>query len=135
MSLSTRSERVRSVNHQWSDVVRWLAAHETFTYAFVSSFALALLRTRTPEAWVRLGERFPRLQGLVRVLRGLGVDPVKVLRGLAQLLEGNASERSAESMRVTDEPEQGRETSVPPEPGEGATTHESTGAIEDQGQR
>lgn len=84
------------MNHLWPSVVRWIAAHETITYAVVSSVALALLRTRTPEAWLALGERFPRLQGVIRVLRGLGVDPVKVLRGVAQLLEGKALRRAAE---------------------------------------
>lgn len=115
--------------------MRWIAAHETITYAFVSSFALALLRTRTPEAWILLGERFPRLQGLIRALRGLGVDPVKVLRGLVQLLDGRSAERGQtlpSDAPQTDACATERETTVPSAPVEPAPEGSSSGETEER---
>jgi hypothetical protein len=72
-------------------LVRWVVSHETLAWWALSAFALAILRTRTAEEWVALGQQFPRIQGLIRALRGIGVDPVKVVRGLTQALVGRAA--------------------------------------------
>lgn len=54
-----------------------------------------LLNLRTPEQWVALGERSPRLQGLLRFARGAGLDPVKALQGIEQMLTGVVTPDSA----------------------------------------
>ena len=50
---------------------------------------------QTPEQWVALGERSPRLQGLLRFARGAGLDPVKALQGIEQMLTGVVTPDSA----------------------------------------
>ncbi len=70
---------------------QWCVDHELLVWTIVSLVVLPLLRARTPEDWVSLGERYPRVQGAIRMLRGLGIDPVKVVAGLYQMLAGRAS--------------------------------------------
>ena len=70
--------------------LEWLRAHALAAWPVVSLVLILILRTRTPEAWVALGERQPRLQGLIRALRAVGLDPVKLVAGLAQLVTGRA---------------------------------------------
>jgi hypothetical protein len=50
---------------------------------------------QTPEQWVSLGERFPRVQGFFRFLRGAGLDPVKAVQGLVQMVTGTVTPDSA----------------------------------------
>ena len=50
---------------------------------------------QTPEQWVSLGERFPRVQGFFRFLRGAGLDPVKAVQGLVQMITGTVTPDSA----------------------------------------
>ena len=69
----------------------WLKAHALLAWPLVSALLILVFRTRTPEEWVRLGETQPRIQGLLRLLRGVGLDPVKALEGLSQLLTGRTS--------------------------------------------
>jgi Tfp pilus assembly protein PilN len=68
----------------------WLRTHGVAAWPALSLVLILVLRTRTPEAWVALGERQPRLQGLIRALRAAGLDPVKLVAGLAQLVTGRA---------------------------------------------
>lgn len=69
-------------------VLDWFVDHELALWTIASIIVLPLLRARTPEDWINLGERHPRIQGAIRFLRGVGVDPVKVLSGLVQMLTG-----------------------------------------------
>lgn len=59
-------------------------------WPYITAFLLLALRTRTPAAWVALGEKHPRTQGLIRALRGAGLDPVKLLQGLVQIVTAKA---------------------------------------------
>jgi hypothetical protein len=59
-----------------------------------SAVLVVLLRARTPEQWVALGEQRPRLQGAIRLLRALGVDPVKAIAALSQIVTGRAPARA-----------------------------------------
>ena len=70
--------------------LEWLRTHALAAWPVVSLVLILVLRTRTPEAWVALGERQPRVQGLIRALRAVGLDPVKLVAGLAQLVTGRA---------------------------------------------
>lgn len=56
----------------------------------ITAVLLLVLRARTPAAWVALGEKHPRTQGLIRALRGAGLDPVKVVTGLVQVVTARA---------------------------------------------
>jgi len=75
-----------------------------------SAILVLLLRARTPEAWVALGERSPRAQGAIRLLRALGVDPVKAVAAVVQIATGRAPARA---VAVADAV---RETLAPPSP-------------------
>lgn len=77
-----------------------------------SAVLVLLLRARTPEAWVALGERSPRVQGAIRLLRALGVDPVKAVAALQQIVSGRAPARAVAIADAV------RETLAPPSPPE-----------------
>lgn len=76
-----------------------------------SAILILLLRSRTPEQWVALGEKRPRVQGAIRLLRALGVDPVKAVAALQQIVTGRAPARA---LAVADAV---RETLAPAPPG------------------
>ena len=75
-----------------------------------SAVLVLLLRARTPEQWVALGEKRPRIQGAIRLLRALGVDPVKAVAAVVQIVSGRAPARA---VAVADAV---RETLAPPPP-------------------
>ncbi len=79
-----------------SPALEWLRAHALAAWPALSLVLILILRTRTPEAWVALGERHPRVQGLIRALRAAGLDPAKLVAGLAQALTGRAPVDSRE---------------------------------------
>jgi len=56
--------------------------------AWLLATLLAIYRTRTPAQWIALGERLPRVQGLIRLARGAGLDPARVIEGVEQVLTG-----------------------------------------------
>lgn len=64
-----------------------LAAHPAIAAWALASLA-ALYRSHTPAQWVAMGERIPRVQGLLRLARGAGLDPVRALEGAAQVVTG-----------------------------------------------
>lgn len=68
-------------------------------WPFVSALLVLAFRTRTPAEWIALGERSPRIQGAIKMLRGAGLDPPKVLEGAVQVFTGRLP---AESMRIVD---------------------------------
>jgi hypothetical protein len=41
-----------------------------------------VLHFKTPEQWVALGEKYPRLQNIIRVMRAVGLDPVKLVTSI-----------------------------------------------------
>lgn len=57
----------------------------------LSAVINGLLRTRTDEEWVALGETKPRIAGLIKVMRGLFIDPVKVVRGIRMIIQGKTT--------------------------------------------
>jgi len=73
-----------------TSALEWLRAHALAAWPALSLTLILALRTRTPEAWVALGERHPRVQGLIRALRAAGLDPAKLVAGLVQLVTGRA---------------------------------------------
>lgn len=63
-----------------SEILDWLSSHWTAAWPVVSAVLILVLRSRTPAEWVALGERSPRWQGVVRLLRAVGLDPPVAVR-------------------------------------------------------
>jgi hypothetical protein len=63
---------------------------ETIALAWpiVSGVINVVLRTRTPEEWVELNDRSPRLAAFTRLLRAIGVDPVKMVKAIGDMVSG-----------------------------------------------
>ena len=65
----------------------------TFALAWpiVSAVLNVILRTRTPEEWVERCEKQPRLAAFTRLVRSIGLDPVKMVKALGELVAGGKS--------------------------------------------
>lgn len=72
----------------------WAREHWSLAWPVVSAVLVLVLRSRTPEEWIALGERSPRAQGAIRLVRALGLDPIKALAALSQIVTGRAPSRS-----------------------------------------
>ena len=77
-------------------ILEWLYAHAVALWPIVSALLIIALRARTPEEWVAMGERSPRVQGVIRLLRAVGLDPAKALSALAQIVTGRAPSRAVQ---------------------------------------
>lgn len=71
-----------------AEVIAFALALKPYLWPVCSGVLVLVLRSRTPREWVELGERWPRVQGFVRFLRGAGLDPVKAVAGLRQFVTG-----------------------------------------------
>ena len=65
----------------------------TFALAWpiVSAVLNVILRTRTPEQWVERCEKYPRFAALTRLVRSVGLDPVKMVKAIGELVAGGKS--------------------------------------------
>jgi hypothetical protein len=99
-----------------SQLLSWLSDHAASLWPIVSALLLVALRSRTPEAWVALGETSPRWQGVIRLLRAVGLDPAKALSALGQIVTGRAPARA---LQIADTVQ--RATQAPPPPAGGAS--------------
>lgn len=79
-----------------SQILEWLSSHAVALWPVVSALLIIALRARTPEEWVAMGERSPRVQGVIRLLRAVGLDPAKALSALAQIVTGRAPARAVQ---------------------------------------
>ena len=57
-------------------------------WPIVSAVLNVILRTRTPEEWVERCEKYPRFAALTRLVRSVGLDPVKMVQALGELVAG-----------------------------------------------
>lgn len=64
-----------------------------FAWMFATAVINALLRTKTPEQWESLAESNPRYAAFARMLRSVGVDPVKLLQSLVDFIRGQSQKR------------------------------------------
>lgn len=71
-------------------MMAWASEHLAVLWPILSALLVLVLRSRTPEDWVALGERSPRLQGVIRLVRALGLDPVKAVSALVQIVTARA---------------------------------------------
>jgi len=69
----------------YNDNYTWILA--TLWFVLTAVFNLAT-RFKTPEKWVEFGETNPRSQNLIRLVRALGLDPVKAIKALGAFLSG-----------------------------------------------
>jgi hypothetical protein len=92
-------------------LLQWLSDHAASLWPLVSALLVIVLRSRTPEAWVALGETSPRWQGVIRLLRAVGLDPAKALSALGQIVTGRAPARA---LQIADTVQ--RATQAPPPP-------------------
>ena len=53
-----------------------------------------LMRTRTAEQWEALAEQNPRYAAVARLLRAVGVDPVKLIESAVDIVRGEAQTRA-----------------------------------------
>lgn len=65
--------------------------HVAIAWPIVSAVLNVILRTRTPEQWVERCERYPRFAALTRLVRSVGLDPVKMVQALGELVAGGKS--------------------------------------------
>ncbi len=65
--------------------------HVAIAWPIVSAVLNVLLRTRTPEEWVERCDRYPRFAALTRLVRSVGLDPVKMVQALGELVAGGKS--------------------------------------------
>lgn len=94
-----------------AQLLSWLSDHAASLWPILSALLLVALRSRTPEQWVALGETSPRWQGVIRLLRAVGLDPAKALSALGQIVTGRAPVRA---VQIADAVQ--RATQAPPPP-------------------
>ena len=103
----------------FNTIVTWTEAHWGVAVWILSAVLVLLLRKRTPEEWVALGERSPRWQGVIRLLRGVGLDPVKVLSAIIQIITGKVPVRVLQAVDVLAPVDPSKvPTAIPPRDGE-----------------
>ncbi len=59
-----------------------------FIWPAITGVLNVILRTRTPEEWVARCENYPRLAAFTRLLRATGLDPVKMVAAIGQIVSG-----------------------------------------------
>lgn len=62
--------------------------HVAIAWPIVSAVLNVILRTRTPEQWVERCEKYPRFAALTRLVRSVGLDPVKMVKAIGELVAG-----------------------------------------------
>lgn len=63
-----------------------------FIWPVLTGLLNIILRARTPEQWVALGEDYPRVAGFIRLMRAVGLDPAKAVSGLIEITTGRRPE-------------------------------------------
>jgi len=62
--------------------------HVAIAWPIVSAVLNVILRTRTPEQWVERCEKYPRFAAMTRLVRSVGLDPVKMVQALGEFTAG-----------------------------------------------
>lgn len=82
-----------------SKVIAWFGVHWEVAWPIVSAVVLAVAKRRTPEEWIALGERSPRVQGVLRFLRAAGFDTTDAMRGVMQIVTGRVAASTTPAQR------------------------------------
>ncbi len=59
----------------------------------VSSMVNLLMRTKTAEEWDELAQKNARYASVARILRAVGVDPVKLIQSVVDFVRGESQKR------------------------------------------
>jgi predicted secreted protein len=65
-----------------------LALKVAVWWPIVSAVLNVVLRTKTPEQWVERCEKHPRFAAFTRLMRSVGVDPVKMVQAIGEFTNG-----------------------------------------------
>lgn len=84
-----------ALKHDLIVVAGWLVA---------TAIVNALLRVRTVEQWEALAEKNPRYAAAAQLLRAVGLDPVKMLQSLVDLVRGKAASKAGILLEQAEEP-------------------------------
>jgi hypothetical protein len=94
------------------DAIRFYNEHQELVWAIVwlvltMVFNIAT-RFKTPEQWVEFGEKYPRIQNLIRLMRAVGIDPVKAIRALGAFLSGKSQATKTDRPSILKDVEPGK---------------------------
>ena len=78
-------------NHVWILATLWFILTAAFN---------VLTRFKTPEKWVEFGEKYPRIQNIIRLMRALGIDPVKAVIAFGSFLSGKSKQTQVDRPAV-----------------------------------
>lgn len=87
----------------WLVITSWIAAHHAYAVEAAGGalFVINLMLKLMPlQNWVALAERSPRIAALVRLLGGLGIQPITVLQAFIDFLRGHTSPGGAAEARA-----------------------------------
>jgi hypothetical protein len=77
-----------------AEVLKWVSENKVMTLVTVWPILSGLINMATHyqsvEAWVKFAESKPRTAHLIKLIRGLGLDPAKVARALIGFIYGRA---------------------------------------------
>ncbi len=72
------------------EVWAWVRENPATAAYLASALVNMALRFRSPEEWVSFGERSPYLAFLIRAIRAVGLDPIKLVNAFAEALRNKA---------------------------------------------
>jgi len=89
------------------DILQFYDNHHAAILAtlwFVLTLLFNLLtRFKTPEQWVEFGGKYPRLQNIIRLIRALGIDPVKAIKALGSIIRNQSNDTHKDRPRLLQE--------------------------------
>jgi len=71
-------------------VWQFCCAHEIVFWIAASLVINLALRARSTEQWIARCDKYPRLASVIRLLRAIGVDPVKLVESGIAVVNGKA---------------------------------------------
>jgi len=98
---------------------------------FATALVNLLMRTRTAEEWDALAQKNSRYASVARLLRSVGVDPVKLIQSLVDFVRGESQKRLAESLDGKEESAESSEAKPEPEKAADAEDSASDSTSED----
>jgi len=89
----------------WNDNNIWITAVGWF---LLTALFNVLTRFKTPEQWVEFGEKYPRVQNLIRLMRAIGIDPVKAISAIGAFLSGKSQQTQPDRPGILKDAEPGK---------------------------
>lgn len=70
--------------------INWESGWFVLVWLVITGLVNWAMRTKTPEEWEALAEKNPRYAAFAKVLRSIGLDPVKLIRGIVDFVNAKA---------------------------------------------